>query len=249
MMDCYTHLDMRVPDPIEDLRLQMSSAKIDRALIVETWGKDNFACLEHLIASPSPQFRIALCFRPEEGGLGTDVLQQEMVAALRVKTADIRRLGSLACSLESSGKWLLTHAESGIKALKEELLPLLELHAGLRIYLPHFGWPRRDKHDDTDWPECVNELSRFPTMMVGISAIGHFSREAYPHQDMEPFAAELLDAFGADSLVPGSDYPLLETSNYAESMSLAQRLIQVGNTRGTCRFASSIFGKLDPIKE
>ena len=87
-MDCYTHLDMRVPDPIEDLRLQMSSAKIDRALIVETWGKDNFACLEHLIASPSPQFRIALCFRPEEGGLGTDVLQQEMVAALRVKTAD-----------------------------------------------------------------------------------------------------------------------------------------------------------------
>jgi hypothetical protein len=78
---------------------------------------------------------------------------------------------------------------------------------------------------------------------------GLFSREGYPHQDMEPLAAESLDAFGADSLVPGSDYPLLETSNYAESMSLAQRLIQMGNTRGTCRFASSIFGKLDPIKE
>jgi predicted TIM-barrel fold metal-dependent hydrolase len=95
----------------------------------------------------------------------------------------------------------------------------------------------------------MNELSRFPTMMVGISAIGHFSRERYPHHDMEKFAANLLDAFGTDSLVPGSDYPLLETADYAESMSLAQRFIQLGSTRGTCRFESSIFGKLGPIKE
>ncbi|MGC2399330.1 MAG: amidohydrolase family protein [Acidobacteriaceae bacterium] len=249
MMDCYTHLDMRIPDPVADLRLRMSSANTDRALIVETWGKDNYACLDRLIASPSPQFRIALCFRPEEGGLDTDVLQHEVVVALRVKTEDIRHLGSIVDSLESSGKWLLTHAESGIKALKEELVPLLALHPALRVYLPHLGWPRRDKSDDTDWPECVNELSRFPTMMVGISAIGHFSREAYPHHDMEPFAAKLRDAFGADSLVPGSDYPLLEASNYAEAMSLAQRLIQLGSTRSTCRFESSIFQKHDTIKE
>jgi hypothetical protein len=249
MMDCYTHLDMRAPDPIEDLRLRMSSASIDRALMVETWGKDNYACLQRMFASPSPQFRIALCFRSGEGGLGTDVLQHEMVVALRVRTADIRHLGSVTDSLESSGKWLLTHAESGIKALKEELVPLLELHPALRVYLPHLGWPRRDKSDDTDWPECVNELSRFPAIVAGVSAIGHFSREAYPHHDMEPFAAKLLDAFGADSLVPGSDYPLLETSNYAEAMSLAQRFIQQGNTRSTCRFESSIFQKLDTIKQ
>lgn len=242
MMDSYTHLDMGTPDPVEDLRLRMSTAMIDRALIVETWGKDNYNCLERLIASPTPQFRIALCFRPEEGGTSIDMLQQEMVAALRVKTTDIRQLESLVDSLESSGKWLLTHAESGIKALKDELLPLAELHPHLRIYLPHFGWPRRHKQDDTDWPECVNELSRFPAMMAGISAIGHFSREGFPHRDMEPFAAELLDAFGPDSIVPGSDYPLLEESNYADYMALSLRLIHPANTQGARRFEASVFG-------
>jgi hypothetical protein len=245
MMDAYTHLDMNSPDPIEDLRLQMSSAKIDRALIVETWRKDNYVCLKHMIASPSPQFRIALCFRPEEN-LDLNILQREMVAALRVRTADIRHLGSLVDRLESSGKWLLAHAEAGIKALKDELLPLATLHPNLGIYLPHFGWPRRDKNDDKDWEDSVSELSRFPAVVVGISAIGHFSREPYPHKDIEPFAARLLDDFGADSVVTGSDYPLLERNSYAQYIRLAQLWINRPNTQKDCRFESSLFGNVTP---
>jgi hypothetical protein len=226
MMDAYTQLDMSTTYPIEDLRLRMASARIDRALIVETWGKDNFVSLERLLASPSPQFRVALCFRPEEECQGLDILQQEMVGALRVKTADIRHLGRLADSLESSGKWLLPHAESGIKALKDELLPLAKLHPRLGIYLPHFGWPRRDKQDDTDWQDSVSDLSRLPTIVVGISAICYFSRETYPHKDIELFATRLLDAFGPDSVVVGSDYPLLEKNMYAQYIKLAQQWVR-----------------------
>src|SRR5579863_1555100 len=99
MMDFYTHLDIKSPDPVEDLQRQMESAAIDRALIVETWGKDNSECLDHLTHSGVTQFRVARCFRPEEGGFEADLLENEMVVALRVKTADIRHLGSLATAL------------------------------------------------------------------------------------------------------------------------------------------------------
>lgn len=245
MMDAYTHLDMNSPDPIEDLRLQMSSAKIDRALIVETWGKDNYVCLKHLIASPSPQFRVALCFRPEEGS-GLNILQQEMVAALRVRTSDIRHLGRLVDRLESSGKWLLTHAESGIKTLKDELLPLAKFHPELRIYLPHLGWPRKDKQDDEDWMDSIFELSRLPNIIVGISAIGHFSQESYPHKDIESFFFRLLDAFGAASVITGSDYPLVEKNSYAQYIRLAELWIDRANAQRDYRFESNLFGNVTP---
>ncbi len=242
MMDAYTHLDISTRDPLEDLRLQMASAGVNRALIVETWGKDNSVCLERLVDSPSPQFRIVVCFRPEEGFPSSDILQQEIVAGIRIKTADIPHLGSLADSLESSGKWLLTHAEAGIYALTDALLPLAKLHPDLRIYLPHFGWPRHDKQDDKDWEDSISRLSRLPAIIVGISAIGHFSREAYPHNDIEPFAAQLLDVFGPDSVVIGSDYPLLEKNMYAEYMDLAKQWSRCANIQPASQFEFDLFG-------
>jgi predicted TIM-barrel fold metal-dependent hydrolase len=242
MMDAYTHLDMNTRDPVNDLRLRMDSARIDRALIVETWGRDNHSCLERLIALSPTQFRVAMCFRPEEKRPYLDILQEEMVVALRIKTADIQHLGSLADSLESSGKWLLTHAEAGIKKLKDELLPLAKAHPNLWIYLPHFGWPRHDKQDDKDWEDSVRELGRLPNTIMGISAIDHFSNEPYPHGDIEPFAARLLDAFGPDSVVIGSDYPLFEKDMYARYIDLAQQWVQRTSTRWTCRFEFNLFG-------
>jgi len=240
MIDAYTHLDMSVGDPIDDLTLRMDAAQIDRALIVETWGKDNRACLENLIASPSPRFRVALCFRPEEGGLSTEILHLEMVGALRIRASDIQNLGPLAKTLASSGKWLLPHAVSGIRELKEELLPLAARYPGLRIYLPHLGWPRLDRKDDEDWLESLTVLSGLPNLIVGISAIAHFSQQAFPHEDMETFAAHLRENFGPYSLVAGSDYPLFEKDKYSLYMKLAENWIH-GDGEGNSRLEASLF--------
>jgi predicted TIM-barrel fold metal-dependent hydrolase len=249
MMDAYTHLDMSAMDPIEDLQLRMISAEMDRALIVETWSQDNFACLERLIAQPSPQFRVALCFRPEEERQGLDVHRHEMIAALRVRTADIRRLGRVADLLESSGKWLLPHAEAGIKALKNELLPLAKAHPELGIYLPHLGWPLHDKKHDEDWKDAMKELSHLRNIVVGISAISYFSREAYPHNDIEPFVNALLNSFGADSIVVGSDYPLLQKDMYPDYIRLARRWIQHQAAASPSHFESYLFGFAKPTTD
>lgn len=243
MMDAYTHLDMSVQDPICDLERRMDTARVDRALIVETWGKDNRACLETLIASPVPRFRVALCFRPEEGEPSHKAFSQEMIAALRVKTADMQALGPLAKTLEARGKWLLPHSESGIRELTKELLSLTCRYPRLRIFLPHLGWPRRDRQDDESWRESIFKLASLSNVVVGVSAVAHFSQEAFPHKDMEPFAADLLEAFGSGSLVAGSDYPLFEKGRYAEYMKLAEEWIHSRGASGS-RFEASLFGSL-----
>jgi predicted TIM-barrel fold metal-dependent hydrolase len=241
MIDAYCHLDISAAQPIADLERRMDAAGVDSALIVETWSGDNRACLQQLIASPSTRFRVAFCFRSDEAQSGSDLLSLEMVRAIRAKTADLQRLGSIAAKLESTGKWLLPHAESGIRALTEELLQLADLYPRLPIYLPHMGWPRRDRQDDDDWRESISLLRKLPNLIVGISAIAHFSRDAFPHDDVAPFAAHLLETFGADSLVAASDYPLFEEDRYAQYMQLASDWIARVKQRGQ-RFESRLFG-------
>jgi hypothetical protein len=241
MMDAYCHLDMSVVEPITDLERRMDAACVDRALLVETWSGDNRTCLQQLIESPSARFRAAFCFRPDEPQSPSEILSMELVRALRVKTCDLNRLGSIAAKLESTGKWLLPHAESGIRALAAELLKLTDLHPQLPIYLPHMGWPRRNRQDDDDWFNSISRLSELPNLIMGISAIADFSRDAFPHNDIAPFASHLLATFGQELLVQASDYPLFEKDRYAEYIQLASNWIAGAKQPGH-RFESSLFG-------
>jgi hypothetical protein len=242
MIDAYCHLDMSAEQPIADLEQRMDTAGIDRAFVVETWSGDNRACLHQLITSPSARFRVAPCFRPDNTQSGAELLSSGIVCALRVRTADLHRLGSIAPTLESTGKWLLLHAEFGISALTEELVRIAALHTGLFIYLPHMGWPRHNHKDDNNWRESISILSKLPNLVVGISAIAHFSREAFPHNDVAPFVAHLRETFGTESLVVASDYPLFEKNRYAQYMQLAGNWIGSGNPCGH-RFEASLFGE------
>jgi hypothetical protein len=159
-----------------------------------------------------------------------------VVLGLRAKTADLRLLRDLETSLAASGKWLIPHAENGIGPLKTELLALAQRAPGLHIYLPHLGWPRQNKADDGEWEAAVSELQAIPGMVVGISALAHFSREPFPHKDVEPFAARLMDIFGPASVVAASDYPLIEKNLYAEYMQLAGAWIRRADAQWSPRF-------------
>jgi len=240
-MDAYTHLDMSVSDAISDFQSRMASAGIGRALVVETWSGDNFTCLRRLIDLHPSQFRVALCFRPEGQSPPKELLSHNAVVGLRVRTEDLQRLGDAGVSLERSGKWVVTHAERGIGALNAAIVSLTRLHPQLRVYVPHLAWPRRDGADDEDWPLAVKELSHIPSVVMGISAVAHFSREPFPHRDVEAFACRVTEIFPADSVVAGSDYPLFEKIRYAEYMGLAGEWIRKRGPGAPSRLEATCF--------
>jgi predicted TIM-barrel fold metal-dependent hydrolase len=221
MMDAYTHLDMSASSPMAALERWMDEAAIDRALVVETWSQDNRSCLDRIIASPSPRFRVALCFRATAERFSSTILEQEAVGGIRIRTTDLQAFRPFAAALESSRKWLIPHSEAGIGELTSELVDLIGDYPELRILLPHMGWPRRNQQDDEDWHKSVSKLSTLPNVVAGISAISHFSRMPFPHEDIKPFAIRLRELFGSESLFAGSDYPLFETGRYVDYMNLA----------------------------
>jgi predicted TIM-barrel fold metal-dependent hydrolase len=239
MIDAYTHLDLTCADPIADMKARMAHAGIEGALAVETWKVDNLPWLQQMMAEHSPQFRVVLCFRPDQRQPSPDVLQNGAVMGLRVRTADLRQLQGMATRLETSGKWLVPHAERGIGPLSKELLALAKRTPGLQIYLPHLGWPRQDKIDDPEWEAAVSELHEIPGMVVGISTLAHFSREPFPHPDVEPFATRLIEIFEPASVVAASDYPLFEKNLYTQYMQLAQAWVRRADARWSPRLAQA----------
>jgi hypothetical protein len=243
MIDAYTHLDLTVPDPIADMQMRMASARVDGALAVETWKGDNVSSLHRMLAEPTPQFRVALCYRPELHGSFPKILQSPAVMGLRARTKDMARLQDVSTWLQTSGKWLIPHAERGIGPLKKELLALAERTPGLQIYLPHLGWPTQDKAGDPEWEATVTELQGIPGMVVGISAISHFSREPFPHPDVERHAARLIELFGPASMVAASDYPLMEKERYTEYIQLAQAWIRRADAAWSPRFERAFGGE------
>lgn len=221
MIDAYTHLDMSAQFPMDALEQWMDKAAIDRALIVETWSQDNRSCVDQIIASPSPRFRVALCFRATEERFSTTILEQEAVGGIRIRATDLQAFRPFAAALESSKKWLIPHSEAGIGELTSELVNLIGDYPDLRILLPHMGWPRRNQQNDEDWDKSVSTLSALPNVVAAISAISHFSRTPFPHEDIKPFVIRLRELFGSESLCAGSDYPLFETGRYVDYMKLA----------------------------
>jgi hypothetical protein len=217
MRDAYTHLDMSSADPIADLRGRLASAGLSGALVVETWDGANRTQLDRLRNDNDSRLNPIYCFR------GTDLPLD--IRAVRAKTTHLSESMEWLAAMQDSGKWLLVHAESGIGALTPLVIRAAALYPGLRIYVPHLAWPRRDGVDDPAWKGAIEALSQIPSVSIGVSAIAYFSRTPFPHEDVHALAAEAIALFGASRVLAGSDYPLFEKSAYAAYIDLARRWV------------------------
>ena len=65
-------------------------------------------------------------------------------------------------------------------------------------------------------------------MTVKLSGLVKCSRQGYPYPDAWPFVRALINAYGCDALVWGSDWPFLrapERVDYGPLLKLVERLI------------------------
>jgi len=124
------------------------------------------------------------------------------------------------------------------------LLKVVERTPGLQIYVPHLGWPVQDKAEDPEWEGAMAALWQIPRLVVGISAIPHFSRRPFPHTDVEEYAERLREVFGPGRLVAASDYPLMEKGRYTDYMHLAEQWIRRAHPGAASDFERDIAGEV-----
>ena len=107
------------------------------------------------------------------------------------------------------------------------LAPLLE-NSGVRMLVDHCGRP--DVRAGLDAPGFRALLRWADTGRVHVKLSGQykFSRESYPYRDTWPYLRALIDAYGPDGCLWGSDWPFLraaESMDYGPLLGLVELLL------------------------
>ncbi len=200
--------------PAEALLAEMEREGVDRAVIVPLSHHDEyvldvlarhpgrFAALG--VASPGPP-DVAGYRRRAEAGL----------QGLRLFGLGPETLPLLEELERTDGKlWFYGGPEQ--MALLERAL---EDRPGVTVVLNHLGyWPGPFEADEHGRPRFANTysrrnletvcgLARFPNVHVLLTGFYAFAAEPCPYPDLLPVTAALLDAFGPERLLAGSDFP------------------------------------------
>ena len=198
----------------EHLQREMEAGGVDRAVLIQTstfYRWDNRFLRD--TSTNSREWAVGACtLDPDDPGspeILRDLVEHSNVRGMRsIPGADggydrpgVRRLWSEAMRLGIVINSLIP------LGLADELSSLLDDFGDLRVVLDHcLSLTAGPEYDAT--VSRVLELSRHPNLHAKLTFIPTGSAEEYPFSDMHDAARRIIDAFGPERCVWGSDFPV-----------------------------------------
>lgn len=101
----------------------------------------------------------------------------------------------------------------------------LQRHRGLRAVLDHAGKPDIAGKNFAGWAEDVTRLAGHAALYCKLSGLLTQAADNADVDDLAPFVGHLFEHFGADRMVWGSDWPVLNLrADYGRWLEMARRL-------------------------
>jgi predicted TIM-barrel fold metal-dependent hydrolase len=199
--------------PAEALLEEMERVGVDRAVVVPLSAHDEYVG-DVLARHPGRFAAIGVAGSPD-----VEEYRRRREAAglqgLRVFGVDDEAVPLLAELERTGGKlWFF-----GGREQMEHLAEALEHLPRLTVVLNHLGyWLGAYEADEHGRPrflepysaenlEFVAGLARFPAVHVLLSGLYAFAQEPCPYRDLLPVTAALLEAYGPERLLAGTDFP------------------------------------------
>lgn len=122
------------------------------------------------------------------------------------------------------------------------VLELLQVFPKLRTVINHAAKPDIKNGITPYWMNYMSKIASFENVMCKLSGlITEADHESWTYKDIEPFVHHLIDAFGTDRLMFGSDWPVcLQAGSYQEVYQLCERLLTQNITGNN---VSQVFGE------
>jgi L-fuconolactonase len=228
--------------PVELLLAYLDEHAIDRAVLVQPIypGTDNVYIAD--CAARNPKRLASVCVVDPRLSDAADQLRywvtERGCRGLRLRP----RVAAESAIFGDESTWPLWQAarELGVVvsvlASPEHLRTIgdmAERFAPVEIVLDHFAHPTW--LDSAPWEiSDLIALARCPNVYVKTSGYHYFSRDRYPYAESRALVAAVLDAFGPDRLLWGSDFPhVLLRAGYGRNLRLV-----AGDTFGQERHAN-----------
>lgn len=99
-----------------------------------------------------------------------------------------------------------------------DIVPLLDANPDLTVVIDHMADCPVDR---PDLLKLLLDLARYPRLYVKITHLWSLSNQPYPYPDAEEQVQRIYDAFGAERLMSGTDWPIrLDLLDYAGRLPL-----------------------------
>jgi L-fuconolactonase len=220
IVDSHCHASTSWSLPFESLMFEMDRAGVLHALLVQMIGHyDNTYILECARRFPG---RYGVIAHVNHGA--PDAVQQlERLAEQRISgirfTASMRSQGDDPLVLWRAAQRLgLSITTLGLSTdfVSDAFVELLETITDVPIVIEHLGANNSPERDPAtlETRRQIFALSRYPNVYMKIHGLGEFSERAFPRTEPFPFIRPVpplfdlaYDAFGAERLMWGSDFP------------------------------------------
>jgi predicted TIM-barrel fold metal-dependent hydrolase len=201
-------------------RRVLATHGISHALLVQPscYGYDN-ACMLDAMARSGGRFKGIAMVAPEVSEGEMQSLKEQGVVGIRL---NLMRTDPEALSRPGAARFLArikaldwfvqVYATGDVWAGVGESLR----QSGVRVVVDHFGDPDLSRGLDQPGFQTVLRLGREGDAAVKLSAAFRPSARAFPHEDVEPFVAAVIDAYGLNRCVWGSDWPFINTAQRVE---------------------------------
>ncbi|CAM9295878.1 unnamed protein product [Ascophyllum nodosum] len=91
----------------------------------------------------------------------------------------------------------------------KEIEALLESSSETKLVVDHFGFFLQDgAADEAAWEQLLS-LAKYPQTFIKISAFFRVAKDPYPYSSIQPRLAALLEHFGPQRLLWGTDFPFV----------------------------------------
>ena len=202
--------------PREAFCAVLDAHRVRHALLVQPsgYGYDNAAMLDAMAAAPG-RFRGIAVIDPEMPERELTALADRGVVGVRFNLVSYERDALTrpgADAFLARLKALSWHAQ--IFAHDEQWPELAEIlrRSGVKILIDHFGIRNTAAGLAQPGFQAVLRLGREGKSVVKLSAPFRISREPGTYGDLKPYAKAVIDAFGVETCVWGSDWPFINMS-------------------------------------
>jgi predicted TIM-barrel fold metal-dependent hydrolase len=193
---------------------------VSHALLVQPscYGYDNACMLDAMVRSQG-RFKGIAVVAPEASVKEWVRLKEQGVVGVRL---NLMRTDAEALTRPDSRRFLARVKDLGwflqIYATGPRWCGIQDilLHSGVRVVIDHFGEPDPAHGIDQSGFQAVLALGRETDAIVKLSAPFRTSAQSFPHADVDPFVAAIVDVFGVDRCVWGSDWPFINTTQQVE---------------------------------
>ena len=244
VVDTHCHASPYWFEPVEVLLDEMSRNGVDKAVLTQFFGVyDNSYLVECMNLFPGRFSVIGLVDVSDPDALNhLEILHQQGVEGVRFnstmrspggdpiaawrKAADLGMIASVMGSVES-------YAAAEFGNIVKELPNLKVLIEHLGGVGANWGPGRSNQSVPYDTYRSVLDLAKYPHTYMKIPGLGEFCTRSLPFQPPNPFdevhslIAMAVDAFGADRLMWGSDFPpVANREGYRNALTLPRERLE-----------------------